>query len=53
MPQNDWIYDWNTATPPEIPVGTSVLLDDETLREGMQKPSVYDPSIEDKVDILH
>jgi len=53
MPQNDWIYDWNTATPPEIPVGTSVLLDDETLRDGLQNPSVFDPSIEDKVEILH
>ncbi|MBA0085003.1 MAG: 2-isopropylmalate synthase, partial [Acidobacteria bacterium Pan2503] len=53
MPQNDWIYDWNTATPPEIPVGTVVLLDDETLRDGLQNPSVFDPSIEDKVEILH
>jgi len=53
MPQNDWIYDWNTATPPEIPVGRSVLLDDETLRDGLQNPSVFDPSIEDKVEILH
>jgi len=53
MPQNDWIYDWNTATPPEIPVGTSVLLDDETLRDGLQNPSVFDPSIEDKLEILH
>ncbi len=53
MPQNDWIYDWNTATPPEIPVGRSVLLDDETLRDGLQNPSVFGPSIEDKVEILH
>src|SRR5215469_18602090 len=53
MPQNDWIYDWNTATPPEIPAGTVVLLDDETLRDGLQNPSVFDPSIEDKVEILH
>jgi 2-isopropylmalate synthase len=53
MPQNEWIYDWNTATPPEIPVGTPVLLDDETLRDGLQNPSVFDPSIEDKLEILH
>ena len=53
MPRNDWIYDWNTATPPEIPVGTVVLLDDETLRDGLQNPSVFDPSIEEKVEILH
>ena len=53
MPQNEWIYDWNTATPPPIPVGTRVLLDDETLRDGLQNPSVFDPSIEDKIEILH
>jgi 2-isopropylmalate synthase len=53
MLQNEWIYDWNTATPPEIPVGTPVLLDDETLRDGLQNPSVFDPSIEDKLEILH
>src|SRR5256884_424707 len=53
MLQNEWIYDWNTATPPEIPTGTPVLLDDETLRDGLQNPSVFDPSIEDKLEILH
>ncbi len=40
MPQNEWIYDWNTATPPAIPPGMRVLLDDETLRDGLQNPSV-------------
>ena len=53
MPQNEWIYDWNTATPPQIPAGTAVLLDDETLRDGLQNPSVCDPSVEDKIEILH
>jgi 2-isopropylmalate synthase len=51
--QNDWIYDWNTATPPAIPPRTQVLLDDETLRDGLQNPSVSDPSIEEKIAILH
>jgi len=53
MPENEWIFDWNTATPPQIPVGTRVLLDDETLRDGLQNPSVFDPSIEEKIEILH
>ena len=53
MPQNEWIYDWNIATPPAIPSGTRVLLDDETLRDGLQNPSVFDPSIEEKIEILH
>ena len=53
MSQNEWIYDWNVATPPLISPGTHVLLDDETLRDGLQNPSVFDPSIEEKIEILH
>jgi 2-isopropylmalate synthase len=53
MQEIDWIYDWNTATPPPIRPGTRVMLDDETLRDGLQNPSVYDPSIEEKIEILH
>jgi isopropylmalate/homocitrate/citramalate synthase len=57
MPHNDnhldWIYDWNAATPPPIPAGTHVLLNDETLRDGLQNPSVTDPSIAEKIQILH
>ena len=30
-----------------------MTLDDETLRDGLQNPSVSDPSIEDKIKILH
>ncbi|MEM7675212.1 MAG: LeuA family protein [Myxococcota bacterium] len=46
------IHDWNTygvdkidRVPPEF--------DDETLRDGIQSPSVTDPSIDDKLRILH
>jgi len=53
LPQNEWIYDWNVATPPAIRPGTRVLLDDETLRDGLQNPSVFDPSVEEKIEILH
>jgi len=51
--RNDWIYDWNLASPPLIPPGTRVLLNDETLRDGLQNPSVYDPSIDEKIRLLH
>src|SRR6201981_3038710 len=51
--QNDLIHDWNQASTPLIPSGTRVLLNDETLRDGLQNPSVYDPSIEEKIEILH
>src|SRR6184192_372684 len=30
-----------------------VLLNDETLRDGLQSPSVRDPSIAEKIEILH
>jgi len=50
---NEWIYDWNAATPPAIPPGTRVLMNDETLRDGLQNPSVFDPSVEEKIEILH
>ena len=45
------IYDWNTVDP--APARGAVQLDDETLRDGLQSPSVRTPSIEDKVRILH
>lgn len=53
MPENDWIYDWNQASRSLISPGTKVLLNDETLRDGLQNPSVHDPSIDEKIRILH
>jgi 2-isopropylmalate synthase len=49
--QQRLIYDWNTVGAPEPP--TIVALDDETLRDGLQSPSVRSPKIEDKIRILH
>ena len=45
------IHDWNRLerrTPPPV-----VLLDDETLRDGLQSPSVRCPTIDEKLEILH
>src|SRR6266849_1687188 len=50
---SEWIHDWNQASTPLIPPGTRVLLNDETLPDGLQNPSVYDPSIKEKIEILH
>ena len=44
------IYDWNGAPGASPP---RVMLDDETLRDGLQSPSVRCPSIEQKLRILH
>jgi len=46
------IYDWNLAgTPPPRPA-TPITFDDETLRDGLQSPSVKDPPVEAKREIL-
>jgi isopropylmalate/homocitrate/citramalate synthase len=50
---NDLIFDWNLAGTVPIPKGTQVLVNDETLRDGLQNPSIHDPTIEDKIEILH
>src|SRR5919202_333378 len=44
------IYDWNRSSDRKPAV---VLLDDETLRDGLQSPSVRCPSIDEKLKILH
>jgi len=53
MNASDLIYDWNTALPLNLIPKGPVLLNDETLRDGLQSPSVRDPSIEEKIQILH
>lgn len=53
MKYEDLIFDWNTRGGPELPPGRKYLLDDESLRDGLQSPSVRDPSIGEKVEILH
>ncbi len=44
------IHDWNhdAAAPRAV-----AMLDDETLRDGLQSPSVRTPTIDEKIDILH
>ena len=53
MSENQWIYDWNLAGHVPIRPGTEVLVNDETLRDGLQNPSIHDPAIENKIEILH
>jgi isopropylmalate/homocitrate/citramalate synthase len=44
------IHDWNRTDAPRT---GPVLLDDETLRDGLQSPSVRSPSLDEKIQILH
>lgn len=50
--ETDLIYDWNSHAGPLGLTGRSVELDDETLRDGLQSPSVTDPPIERKFELL-
>src|SRR5271169_3256118 len=51
--KHELIHDWNTYTGDQIPTTRHVALNDETLRDGLQNPSVRDPSIAEKIEILH
>jgi 2-isopropylmalate synthase len=44
------IHDWNRT---DAPKPRTILLDDETLRDGLQSPSVRCPTIDEKLRILH
>lgn len=50
LPEDRLIYDWASAdeSRPRL-----AMLDDETLRDGLQSPSVTDPPTEVKIRILH
>jgi 2-isopropylmalate synthase len=47
------IYDWNQVERADVPPASPVMLDDETLRDGLQSPSVHTPTIDEKIRILH
>ena len=46
------IYDWNLGDGSEPFLRRPFFLVDESLRDGVQSPSVTDPNIEDKLRIL-
>ena len=53
MNERDLIYDWNDAGERWEKPPFRVQFDDETLRDGLQSPSVRSPVIEDKLAVLH
>jgi 2-isopropylmalate synthase len=54
MQESELIHDWNTlAGSFDYSTRRGVQLNDETLRDGLQSPSVTDPAIEDKIRLLH
>jgi 2-isopropylmalate synthase len=53
MDERELIYDWNVEGERRTPLRRDVELDDETLRDGLQSPSVRAPATGDKIRILH
>src|SRR2546428_2402616 len=56
MEERQLIYDWNSAGGPDGAFDWTrarVDLNDETLRDGLQSPSVTDPSLDVKKRLLH
>lgn len=49
---HELIYDWNLVDAPEKPK-QRIMVTDETLRDGLQSPSVIQPEIQDKVYLLY
>ncbi len=50
---SDLIYDWNTENAAPLEGRAYALVDDETLRDGLQSASVRHPKEEEMVEILH
>src|SRR5260370_15014814 len=53
MEERELIYDWNRAGAAFDWTRARVDLNDETLRDGLQSPSVHDPSLDVKKRLLH
>lgn len=51
--ENQLIHDWNRHNGSQIDPQQPIEFDDETLRDGLQSPSVFDPPIAQKLEILH
>lgn len=53
MSLEELVYDWNTIDAALILPNRHIGFDDETLRDGLQSPSVIEPSVEQKIELLH
>src|SRR5467141_421453 len=53
MSIEELVYDWNTIEPALAAPNRHIGFDDETLRDGLQSPSVSEPPVEQKIKMLH
>jgi len=47
------VYDWNKVDTVLTHPNRHIGFDDETLRDGLQSPSVCEPAVEKKIELLH
>jgi isopropylmalate/homocitrate/citramalate synthase len=52
MNEKSLIYDWNKRKDFKFRHNENLQLDDETLRDGLQSPSITDPTIEEKLELI-
>jgi 2-isopropylmalate synthase len=50
---DELVYDWNNIEPSIRAPNRNITFDDETLRDGLQSPSVCEPTVEKKIELLH
>ncbi len=53
MSLDELVYDWNRIDPDLREPGRHIGFNDETLRDGLQSPSVSEPPVEKKIELLH
>ena len=51
--EHELIFDWSSHGARRAPQPATAMLYDETLRDGLQSPSVIDPPLAKKLEILH
>jgi 2-isopropylmalate synthase len=53
MTVDELVYYWNMIEPSLVAPNRHIGIDDETLRDGLQSPSVTEPPVEQKLELLH
>ncbi|MFQ5601121.1 MAG: LeuA family protein [Candidatus Krumholzibacteriia bacterium] len=53
MPRSSLVFDWNKLDDFQFRHKPDLELNDETLRDGLQSPSVRDPELPQKIRLLH
>jgi len=51
--EEQYLHDWNLTGEGNVTRPVTVEIDDETLRDGLQSPSVRQPDLGEKLEILH